>query len=82
LNTVSQENDRPIYLGQIKAEFFHPVFIGDEIQLKVTPGKMLGKSGYAFVDALRVQEKLAEMQIFYSVLDRDLEGKDSLGESS
>ena len=56
-----------VFLGKIKAEFFHPVHIGDQITLKTLLGKMLATGGYMDVDISSGAEKVAQVQIFYSL---------------
>ena len=56
-----------IFLGQVKAEFARPARIGDQLALRTLSGKMLKTGGYMDVLASVKDEKIADVQIFYSL---------------
>ncbi len=56
-----------IFLGQVKAEFTRSAHAGDQIALKTLSGKMLKNGGYMDVLASVKEEKIADVQIFYSL---------------
>ena len=62
------EGEKPGYaIGKISAEFFKDVQIGDQIEIKVTAGKLLSTGGYADIDILTTQHPAAKIQAFFSV---------------
>lgn len=67
---VSKVKDgrRPLYvLGRANSEFFSAVEAGDLIKFKVSAGKMLGTGGYSNIRISRRDEKVSDVEIFYSV---------------
>lgn len=67
LDKAQQNPQSKIFLGRAKAEFFKPVYVGDQIQLNVMPGKMLEHGGYADVEVYAQDGKRAMVEIIYSI---------------
>lgn len=60
-------SDMKVLLGRVRAEFFNPVRVGDQVTLKTLSGKMLGTSGYMDVGVSVSAERIADIQIMYSI---------------
>jgi len=59
---------RPLYfLGRANSEFIQQVEAGDQLQLRVSSGKMLNTGGYSNIRISRGKEKISDVEIFYSV---------------
>ena len=54
-------------LGRANSEFFNDVKAGDQIRFQVSAGKMLDFGGYSSVQVSRGEEKISQVEIFYSV---------------
>lgn len=67
LNNEERSITSRIFLGQAKAEFARPAHAGDQLILKTLSGKMLKTGGYMDVRASVKEEKIADVQIFYSL---------------
>ncbi len=66
-NGESLASSSRIFLGQAKAEFARPAHAGDQLVLKTLSGKMIKTGGYMDVRASVQEEKIADVQIFYSL---------------
>ncbi|MFA5060627.1 MAG: 3-hydroxyacyl-ACP dehydratase FabZ family protein [Candidatus Omnitrophota bacterium] len=63
-----KEGENPIFfLGKTTANFLGQAKIGDQLQIKVSNGKMLDTSGYCTINILSKEEKIADVEIFYKV---------------
>lgn len=58
---------KPAYIGKVKAEFFSPVSIGDQMAIKVKSSRIFGNSGFSDVEVSVNDEKKAEITTFYSI---------------
>lgn len=56
-----------VFLGQAKADFAKPVHIGDQLTLKTSSGRALKTGGYMDVEVAVGKDKVADVQIFYSL---------------
>ena len=66
--TKVKGGQRPLYiLGRANGEFFSRVEAGDQIRFQVSAGKMLGSGGYSNIHVSRRDEKVSDVEIFYSV---------------
>ncbi|MDP8265874.1 MAG: 3-hydroxyacyl-ACP dehydratase FabZ family protein [Candidatus Aceula meridiana] len=54
-------------IGKVEAEFISAVRIGDQLTLKVLPGKMLKTGGYADISVHASEDSVAKIKIFYSI---------------
>lgn len=55
-------------LGKTKSEFYHSIYIGDQINFKTGAYKFAQNNGYIDISAFRADEKIADVTIFYSIL--------------
>lgn len=65
------KDDNPrsrIFLGRAKAEFFRPVYVGDQLNLKTASYKMLEASGYVDIDARVNDVETARLEIMYNIV--------------
>jgi hypothetical protein len=53
-------------LGKIESEFFHPVKIADQLNIKVLAGKILQAGGYSDIHVDVQEKKISSIRIFYS----------------
>ncbi len=58
-------------LGKVDGEFFELTHIADTLSLKVLSSKAMGKSGFVTVGCTMNRKNIAEIQIFYSLLNFD-----------
>ena len=65
------EKDNLYFLGKIEVEFFDQACVGDELVIKVLPGKTMGAGGYSNAEVFVGQKKISNIQIFYSVRKND-----------
>lgn len=54
-------------IGKVEAEFAFSVKVGDQLTLKVLPGKMLTAGGYADIIASVIEKEAAKIKLFYSI---------------
>lgn len=66
-NEESSASSSRFFLGQAKAEFARAARAGDQLTLKTLSGKTLKTGGYMDVEASVKEEKIADVQIFYSL---------------
>ena len=59
--------DKKIFLGKVKAEFFDQVFPGDQIKLELLSSRMLASGGIFNVNILKDKQKIAEVELFCSI---------------
>lgn len=60
--------DKTLVLGKIKSEFFDQVNIGDQLCIKTGSFKIMGQIGYAGIQCFVERKKIADIQIFFSLL--------------
>jgi len=71
LSKIAVGYDRPyLILGKAKAEFFNQVNIGDQLQIKAVATKMMDKLGIAEVSINVGEQKIADIEIMYSVREK------------
>ncbi len=58
---------KPAYIGKVKADFFSPVNVGDQLSIKVKSSRVFGTGGYSDVEVLVKDEKKADITAFYSI---------------
>jgi 3-hydroxymyristoyl/3-hydroxydecanoyl-(acyl carrier protein) dehydratase len=69
LNKIKENGKRPKYvLGKVKADFDEAVLIGDQLEIKAFANKMLDTGGYSDIDITKKGEKIAHIEIIYSVI--------------
>ena len=62
-----KKGPRPQYfLGKVEAEFFSPVEVGDQLQIKASSGKMMQTGGYSDITIESENKKSCVIRIFYS----------------
>jgi len=58
-------------LGKTKAEFFAPVHVGDQLQLKTMSNRLFSNRGYVGIEVSTKENKKAEISIFFSLQERE-----------
>lgn len=58
---------RPAFIGKVKADFFSPVNVGDQVSINVKSSRAIGNGGYSDVEVLVNDEKKADITAFYSI---------------
>jgi len=63
-----KSSDKDLYLiGKVEADFISSAKVGDQLTLKVLPGKMLKTGGYADVVVSVKEKEVAKIKLFYSI---------------
>ena len=65
---LTKESERFV-IGKTKSEFYHSIYIGDQIHFKTGAFRFTHKNGYIDVSAFKSSEKIADVTIFYSLLN-------------
>ena len=69
LNKIKEGQKKPKYiLGKISADFEKSVSAGDQISIKAYANKMLDTGGYSDIDVTKDGERVAHIEIIYSVI--------------
>ncbi|MDD3375295.1 MAG: 3-hydroxyacyl-[acyl-carrier-protein] dehydratase FabZ [Candidatus Omnitrophica bacterium] len=66
----SGKKDNLFFLGKVEAEFLGQANVGDQLIIKVVSGKSMGAGGYPNIEVYVNQEKISNIQIFYSVKEK------------
>jgi 3-hydroxyacyl-[acyl-carrier-protein] dehydratase len=74
LFSAEKKNEEPgkkpiYYFGSVKARFFHPVFPGDQMKIKVVNVKTLPNGAYVSGEAFVEEKKVSEAELVFSVKD-------------
>jgi len=69
--TEQESQSVQYYIGRTKAEFFSSVFIGDQIRISILTGKIMNQSGYVSGCVFVEEQKIAEIDLFLSILRKN-----------
>lgn len=58
---------KPAFIGKVKADFFSPVNVGDQVSIAVKSSRIFGNGGFSDVEVLVNEEKKADITAFYSI---------------
>lgn len=68
LYKVGKSTDAKLaFIGKVKAEFFSPVYVGDQVNVHVKSTRSFGPGGYSDVEILVAEDKRAEITAFFSI---------------
>jgi len=65
VNRIKGKSKPQYFLGKVESEFFHPVQVGDQLNIKVLVGKILQSGGYSDIQIESQGKKVSGIRIFY-----------------